>query len=156
MPDCAVLARCGGFRRIAISPFAPGGDGDKMRRVCEMLAQTFQDQRMNTEQSHSDTPISEALIESRFRELAKQWKKETLHLSSAARMAKHPAYQEIIGMGQQVVPLMLAELKRRPDFWFAALRAITGENPVSPDSAGKIAEMARAWIVWGESKGYIE
>jgi hypothetical protein len=70
-------------------------------------------------------------------------------------MAKHPAYQEIILMGQQVVPLLLAELRRDPDFWFAALRAITGENPVPPASAGKVKEMARAWIAWGKARGYI-
>jgi hypothetical protein len=70
-------------------------------------------------------------------------------------MASHPAYQEIIGMGQKVVPLLLTELKRKPDFWFVALREITGENPVPPESAGRIEEMARAWLKWGRSKGYI-
>jgi hypothetical protein len=71
-------------------------------------------------------------------------------------MASHPAYKEIIGMGQEVVPLLLAELKRKPDFWFAALRAITGEDPVPPESAGRIKEMAQAWVEWGRSKGYIK
>jgi hypothetical protein len=94
-------------------------------------------------------------METKFRALVKRWKKETAHLSSAARMARHPAYQEIIDMGQPVVPLLLAELRRKPNFWFAALRAITGENPVPPESAGSI-EMARAWVEWGRSKGHIE
>src|SRR5437764_11567320 len=86
-------------------------------------------------------PVPEVTRETKFRSLVRRWEKETAHLSSAARMARHPAYQEIIGMGQQVVPLLLAELKRKPDFWFAALRAVTGEDPVPPESAGKIKEM---------------
>jgi hypothetical protein len=96
-----------------------------------------------------------AEIEQQFRVLAKLWKAETEHLSSAARMAKHPAYRAIIQMGRAVVPLLLAQLKRDPDFWFAALREITGENPVPARSAGKLKEMARAWLDWGQAKGYI-
>ena len=69
-------------------------------------------------------------VKKRFRELSKQWKEGTAHLSSTARMAKHPAYREIIQMGPSAVPLLLANLRRDPDFWFAALREITGENPV--------------------------
>jgi hypothetical protein len=92
----------------------------------------------------------------RFRELVKRWKKGVGHLSSAARMAKHPAYQEIIQMGVTVVPLLLTELKRDPDFWFAALREITGENPVPEESAGKVKEMTRVWIEWGRQRGYIQ
>ncbi len=91
----------------------------------------------------------------RFRELVKRWKEGAAHLSSTARMAKHPAYREIVQMGPAVVPLLLAELKRDPDFWFAALREITKENPVPERSAGKVKEMARAWMEWGRERGYI-
>ena len=91
----------------------------------------------------------------RFRELVKRWKEDTGHLSSTARMAKHPAYREIIQMGSAVLPLLLAELKRAPDFWFAALREITKENPVPARSAGKVKDMARAWREWGRKRGYV-
>jgi hypothetical protein len=94
-------------------------------------------------------------VEAKFRRLVKRWKKETAHLSSAARMARHPAYQDIIGMGPQVLPLLLAELQRKPDFWFAALRAVTGEDPVPAESAGRLEETARAWLEWGRSKGHL-
>ena len=95
-------------------------------------------------------------IEPRFRQLAKTWKQETNHLSSSVRMAKHPAYLEIIALGKAVLPFLLAELRRDPDFWFAALRAITGENPAPPSSAGKVKEIARAWVTWGRERGLIE
>jgi hypothetical protein len=90
-----------------------------------------------------------------FQYLARKWKAATEHMSSAARMAKHPAYREIVQMGSAVIPLLLAELRRNPDFWFAALREISGENPVPAQSAGQVKEMARAWIEWGRQRGYI-
>ena len=95
-------------------------------------------------------------VRKRFRQLVATWRKETGHLSSAERMARHPAYLEIIALGEPAIPLLLAELRRKPDFWFAALRALSGENPVPAASAGKIKEMAQAWIEWGKARGYLE
>jgi hypothetical protein len=54
-------------------------------------------------------------------------------------------------MGMPVAPYIMDELEKRPDFWFAALREITGENPVPPASAGRVREMARAWLEWGRA-----
>src|ERR1700687_2113157 len=59
----------------------------------------------------------------RFHTLAERWKKDTAHHSNIAQKALHPAYQEIIGMGEGAVSLLLAELKRDPDDWFWALHA---------------------------------
>jgi hypothetical protein len=70
-------------------------------------------------------------------------------------MARHPAYRQIVSMGQPAVRLLLEELQREPNFWFTALRELTGENPVPAESAGKIKEMAGAWIDWGKAKGYL-
>jgi hypothetical protein len=89
-----------------------------------------------------------------FPTLAERWKKETAHLSNIAKKALHPAYQEIIGMGQGVVPLLLAELRREPDDWFWALHALTGANPVPAASRGNVRAMAEAWLQWGLEKGY--
>ncbi len=94
-------------------------------------------------------------IQQQFRKLVRQWKKDTDHLSVVGRMVRHPAYLEIVSMGPPAVPLLLAELQRDPDFWFDALQRITKENPVPEQSAGKVKEMARAWIEWGIEKGYL-
>ncbi len=59
-------------------------------------------------------------------------------------MAMLKPYQRIVGMGLSTVPLILEELRREPDQWFWALEAITEENPVPPEAAGKVREMARA------------
>ena len=93
------------------------------------------------------------LTERRFRTLAERWKRETLYLSNVAKKSMHPAYQGIIGLGEPALPLILEELKRDPADWFWALTAISGENPVQESSAGKIHEMAEAWLRWGREQG---
>lgn len=93
-------------------------------------------------------------IEARFRELANRWRTEAAGNGTVRHMAMHPAYQQIIGMGRTVVPLILAELEREPDHWFWALHAITGANPVPEDSRGILSKMTEAWLTWGRERGY--
>jgi hypothetical protein len=93
-------------------------------------------------------------IEERFERLAAIWREETSHLSSSTQMAAHPAYQEIIALGPEVVPLLLRDLAREPDHWFTALKTLTGANPVDPADRGRIDKMAEAWLKWGQASGY--
>ena len=74
-------------------------------------------------------------------------------MSSITKLVMHPCYQRIIGMGPAVLPLLLRELQKEPDYWFWALRAITGENPVGPKDTGDIEKMAESWIRWGRDRG---
>jgi hypothetical protein len=89
-----------------------------------------------------------------FHTLVERWKKETAHQSNVAKRALHPAYQEIIGMGESAVSLLLEELRRDPDDGFWALHAITGANHVPAASRGNLHAMAAAWLQWGREKGY--
>lgn len=101
-------------------------------------------------------PISrykESIIR-KFYTLASTWRSDVLFTSSTSKMVMHPAYQQIIGMGRDVVPLLLLELEERPDHWFWALEAITGVDPIKPEHHGKIKEMAAAWLKWGKENGY--
>jgi hypothetical protein len=66
----------------------------------------------------------------------------------------HPAYQMIIGMGPEAVPLLLRELESNVDNWFWALRAITEEDPVPASARGDGEAMAKAWLDWGRDQGY--
>ncbi len=84
----------------------------------------------------------------RFQQLASIWKSDTKHLSDLTRICNHWAYQNIIKMGRPVIPLLLQELKTNPDYWFSALRKITGQNPVPPEARGKLKDMASAWLEW--------
>lgn len=64
------------------------------------------------------------------------------------------AYQQIVDMGPTVIPLILRELEQRPNHWFAALRAITGENPIQPEQRGRTKQMVEAWLNWAREHGY--
>ena len=102
----------------------------------------------------NEADIEPALRE-RFNQLADQWERETALLSRKGRAIKHPAYQEIIGMGERAVPLILERMQAQRGHWFIALRAITGANPVKRSDRGKIAVMQASWLEWGEANGYI-
>ncbi len=95
-------------------------------------------------------------FERTFHELVRAWKEKSGILSLTTQMAVIPEYQRIIGMGPAVLPLLLEELRRKPDWWFWALRAITGENPAPPEAAGKLKEITAAWIAWGQQHGLIQ
>jgi hypothetical protein len=101
------------------------------------------------------TPQTRADIKERFQRLAAEWRAQSRHLSNTAQMALLQPYQRIIGMGLPAVPLILEELQREPDQWFWALEAITEENPVPPEAAGKVRLMAQAWIDWGKQRGLV-
>src|SRR5205807_2992333 len=85
-------------------------------------------------------------VEQRFRELEAAWLADTFVLSSYTRIVSHPAFRAIVGLGEAVVPLMLADLEQRPRLWVWALPEITGENPVSEEDAGNIERMSAAWL----------
>jgi hypothetical protein len=93
-------------------------------------------------------------FEERFRRLEAAWTAATGYLSSSTDIVEHRAFQEIIQMGEGVVPLMLRDLQERPRLWVWALPEITGANPVSASDAGNIARMSEAWLRWGREHGY--
>jgi hypothetical protein len=95
-------------------------------------------------------------IRERFRRLAAEWKERSRYLSNTAQMAMLKPYQRIIGMGWEAVPLILEELEREPDHWFWALEAITEENPVPAEAAGKVRLMASAWVEWGRKHNLLQ
>jgi hypothetical protein len=95
-------------------------------------------------------------VRERFQRLVAKWKEQSRHMSNTAQMAMLTSYQQIIGMGILAVPLLLEELHREPDHWFWALEAITEENPVPNDAAGKVRLMAQAWVEWGIREGYFQ
>jgi hypothetical protein len=103
--------------------------------------------------AREDVPPSE--LAARFATLADQWRRDVAVISSVNEMVEHPAYQSIIRMGPAVVPLILRELEREPDYWFWALTRITGENPVRPEDAGDLDRMANAWLAHGRARGYL-
>lgn len=92
---------------------------------------------------------SDAAVAERFERLRDWWKSETMFSSSVQQKVMHPAYQEIIGLGPQVVPHIVEHLRTAPDHWFWALRAIVGEDHASGASTPLAA--AEQWIAWFDS-----
>ncbi len=93
-------------------------------------------------------------LEAIFNDLVRQWLTETRGISSINQMSMHPAYQQIIGMGKDIIPLLLREVERKSGHWFWALKSIIREDPVPQEKRGKTKEMRKAWLEWGKSKGY--
>lgn len=85
--------------------------------------------------------------------LVAQWEEDTQFASVLADRYAHPAYQRLIELGWASVPFLLSRLKSQPGFWFHALRAITGANPVQPANVGRVRAMANDWVQWGRDAG---
>jgi len=90
-----------------------------------------------------------------FLSLAQQWRSETQWLSSTTEVAMNPAYQLIIGMGAEALPMILEDLRQNSGHWYWALKAISSEDPVVPRDRGSIKKMKGAWLQWGETKGLV-
>ena len=110
--------------------------------------------RMATLKQPPDAQVTQKTLQARFDRLAAQWINATRFTSSPA-MFDDPSYQQIIAMGPRALPLILQALKGHHDHWFVALHHITGYQPVPPDLAGRVPDMARIWLAWGQEQGII-
>jgi hypothetical protein len=94
-------------------------------------------------------------LEMLFARLVAEWHRETDLLSNSTKASMHPAYQRIIGLGAQAIPLILREMQAQGGHWAWALRAITGENPAAQVEGGNIRAAREAWLAWGRERGYL-
>lgn len=97
--------------------------------------------------------LEDSELEQTFRRLADEWRNETIMYSLVLQKTAHPAYLRIIEMGEKAVPLILREIQERGGYWFVALSAISGEDPVRPGS--DYEQAVQAWLRWGKDKGYV-
>ncbi|MCY4578411.1 MAG: site-specific DNA-methyltransferase [Chloroflexi bacterium] len=100
-----------------------------------------------------DTP--DTRLNDEFNRLVTEWKVGRSRGADVTQMVDHPAYQQIVGMGEQAIPLILEELEREVDHWFPALRELTGTSPVPEESKGNLSKMRDAWLNWGKDEAYI-
>lgn len=98
-------------------------------------------------------PNHKTVIKEKFHKLVNEWRRATRHISSVNKTAMHPAYQQIIGMGQSVLPLILEDLKQTRGHWLWALFAITGTDPAHEGAT--FDEAVDAWLKWGAQQGYL-
>jgi hypothetical protein len=103
----------------------------------------------------ASSTASHETIGERFSRLAAAWHRDTDYLSSMEESDNHPAYQQIIRLGPEVIPLMLRDLADNHTHWFTALEAITGAKPIPELAAGDIPQMVDAWLRWAKDHGFV-
>lgn len=88
-----------------------------------------------------------------FEALRSRWEAATELSSSITESCTHPDYFRIIGLGPDVVPLIIEAVEAGDYHWDWALTALTGENPAA--GAGDLDEVRRAWMAWGRNRGLL-
>ncbi len=99
------------------------------------------------------TPSPE--LEAQFQALAQKWHEATGYMSDIAKAAEHSAHQQIVALGEPVIPLLLHELEKQADHWFIALHSLTSTHPVPQEHRGRVSKMAQHWVEWGRQNGYL-
>lgn len=94
-------------------------------------------------------------VESLFKDLTEKWKDETINLSDVGQIILNDSYQRIVGLGPTVLPYIFGALSIELDWWFPALRAITGVDPIADEDVGDMEAMRQAWLRWAELNGYL-
>ena len=92
---------------------------------------------------------------SRFRKLVEKWRAQTIYMSSIDEIVEHPAFQEIVAMGEDIIPEILGEIRYQPDLLFLALQIITGENPMSQTGKGDVLAAVDAWLQWANRNNVV-
>lgn len=100
--------------------------------------------------------VTDAAVEQEFRQLTAKWREEMAGYALANRVLAHPAYRQIIEMGEAVLPLILEDLREGGGHWYRALREITGENPVPEEHRARRPQMRAAWVEWGKARGHLK
>lgn len=99
--------------------------------------------------------LPERILENRFAELVEEWRRGTGGLSSPRAIVGHPAYQQIIEMGEPAISMIFQELQENGGWWYPALRVLTGVNPVPEEAKGRPPLNREAWLDWGRRNGYL-
>lgn len=104
-------------------------------------------------ESEEQLPTAAESLRDQFEQLVSTWLEETLASSSTFEICTHWAYQRIIGLGPEVVPLILEAVRQGQRHWTWALAALTGENPALGTDSQRDA--ADAWLRWAADRGYL-
>ena len=107
---------------------------------------------MTTRAATAAGGVGETALEQRFCELARRWSEETAFCSMSWQLVEHPAYREILGIGEAAVPWILREMEHGTARWSYALEDITGENPAADAKADNFAQVREAWLAWGHER----
>lgn len=91
-------------------------------------------------------------MKEKFDKLGDEWEKGTCFYSAIWQMEAHPAFQSLVGMGKDIIPLAMERMKK-PNcegvFWHLILDKLV-ENPPDTRVEGVMPEMRKRWIEWWE------
>lgn len=105
--------------------------------------------------TEEDTATNTDLLE-QFQNLAAQWKKQTGLYSTTAQKVYNNVYLDIIGLGREIVPLILQDMANEGSaHWHTALKALTHQNPVPDNDLSKSKIVKQAWLQWGRENHII-
>jgi hypothetical protein len=96
-------------------------------------------------------PNSDFELRAKFLRLARKWRVETMLSSSLRDKFEHPAYKQIIAMGEPALPLIFKELERRPAYWFWAIDAIVGHGILPEGFQGNFDRTLALYKEWGNT-----
>ena len=100
------------------------------------------------------SPVGET-TEQRVERLLRRWRAETAVLSSSAQITGHPAYQELVSLGEAALPFLFRDMEHTLDGHLSkALAVITGSQPIPPEQRGQIRKIAETWLIWAREHGY--
>jgi hypothetical protein len=111
-------------------------------------------------------------VSDEYTRLKFEWMKLVNHYRSSPlkELKKWPVYQEIIGLGRSVVPLMLRDIEIDRDFLlrhnmdehiinnyllFDAIKQITGESIIPNHLVDRLDCVIGVYLEWGRVKGYL-
>ena len=103
---------------------------------------------------------TDAELAQRFADLTARLEEGTRHSSKFKTRLEHPAFAEIVAMGERAIPLLRADLEKDGGFVFLALYRITGVDPApKPEVVGgfrayDIKGMQAAWLASGRAQAY--
>lgn len=104
-------------------------------------------------------------VEKRFFEASRKYATTTRYLSFIN--VNYPEYQELLSMGNSIVPYLLKDLEKEKfgpgvigDFnpWahMSLLCEITGARPWKKGDEGRLKLLQDSWICWGREKGILK
>jgi hypothetical protein len=96
---------------------------------------------------------SDSEVAEKFSALAREWREATAIESDLERIILNTAYQQIIGLGPQVLPHILRDMEETRDHWFWALMSIVGEDKAAGQTS--VGAAVEAWLAWGRGAGLI-
>lgn len=91
-------------------------------------------------------------IEQKFEALSSEWKK--FNGGRSVIEYNHAAFMQIVGMGPDVIPILLRRLHEGDGDWIVAMKYVTGQRVTTPEMRGNFRAIRDAWLRWGLENGF--